>query len=144
MAGGVACKDDSLTNWGCHPSNYTTISTVITDENKIVLPAGVRYNRFGAYSLPGYSSQSSILTLRDPFPKYTTQKYFRVGFSEDLMGFESNKTHGWNSCFDVYAKIRVPQCKFLIFVDQRFNVFLLGTQPTGGGDELPARCCLPP
>ena len=104
--GYVSCAKDDDARWAPWGCGKTVINAVITDSsNDVVLPPSkfVSNSKAGAYSVPGFHSQSPELELKMLLdPKLVSQgQWLRLWYGEDLKNYTEHDNDG-TACADVY------------------------------------------
>ena len=100
--GTVTCNKKVYSYWGCTP-NHANIAVVLTDgQNRILAPATV--NKYGWYTLAGYTSSSSVLVFCVPKKPHCVfaNSELRLWYGEDLKG-RTEHDNGGKACADVYG-----------------------------------------
>ena len=90
--------------WGCWP-NKPILMVILTDENnKILAPEASTVNKYGQYSLAGYTSSSSALVFCAPKKPHCVfaNSELRLWYGEDLSG-HTESDNGGKTCADVYG-----------------------------------------
>ena len=106
--GTVSCAKSNkarFSYWGCDPK-HSSLAAVLTDkQNKIIAPDASKVNsKTGWYTLPGYTSSSSVLVFCAPKKPHCVfaNSELRLWYGEDLFGY-TESDNGGKSCVDVYG-----------------------------------------
>ena len=105
-SGKVTCFKTASSFWGCKP-NRAGLSVLLTDDrNNILEPVASSVSSKGWYTLPGYTSSSSVLVFS---PKKTPlcilrNQELRLWYGEDFRAFTESDNSG-KTCADVFALV---------------------------------------
>ena len=103
-SGKVSCFKTASSFWGCE-ANGARLGVVLTDDrNNILEPVASNVSPAGWYTLPGYTSSSSVLVFcpkKTPLCILRNQK-LRLWYGEDLRASTESDNSG-KTCADVFA-----------------------------------------
>ena len=108
-SGKVTCdRRGKYSYWGCDP-NHPYLHTILTDQNnKILAPeASTVNNKYGWYTLAGYTSSSSAVVFCAPKKPHCVfaNNELRLWYGEDLRSNHADRDNGGKTCADVYGQL---------------------------------------
>ena len=95
--GSVTCnKKNNTATGGCFPNHHGLVVILTDHQIGILAPAASKVNKYGWYSLSGYTSSSSVLVFCAPQKPHCifANTEFCLWYGEDLRGFIENDKGG--------------------------------------------------